>query len=110
MAQFKRTDNQLAAADVVAYTAPQSGAIIIGLLAAHNGSSSSPYGINVRMKRGSNERYLLGKGTPVHPKGAMSIDQGKIVLEPGDQIIASADAIGEGADGSVDLSVSIMEF
>lgn len=110
MSTFKRACKTLTSADSTVYVSPPSGAIIVGMLAAHNGNNKATYGINVKVRRAGLDTYILGKGTQVFARGALSIDSGKIVLEPGDTILAHA--ISEDAtktDSVVDLSISLME-
>lgn len=111
MATFKRPCKTLTTSDHTMYTAPAGGAIIVGVLAAHTGANTGTYGMNIRLKRGATETYLLGKGTQLFWKSTLNIDAGKVVLEPGDVILAKASADDVSfVDNVVDLSISIMEF
>lgn len=111
MSTFKRSSKLLTATDQTIYTAPAGGSIIIGVLAAHNGSNNGTYGMSIRIKRGTTETYLLAEGTQLFSKSALSIDSGKVVLENGDTIIAKASPVNvSNVDNVVDLNISIMEF
>lgn len=110
MSTFKSPSLTLTKVDQVIYTAPPSGAIIIGILAAHNGGNQSNYGLDLRRKRGSIYVSLLGKDSQVYHQSALSVDSGKIVLQGGDQIVAKAlTADTSVAENCVDLSISLME-
>ncbi len=110
-AKFKRASATLTKSESTIYTAPATGAIIIGVLAAHNGATEAAAQLQLKIKPASgNAVYMLGKDTSLPQKSALNIDSGKVILMNGDQVIASASAVDTSNNSNmVDLTLSIME-
>lgn len=104
---FKNFNGTMVTGGVTAYTCPDATkAVIIHCQVSNvDGSSSADASVSWTDFSDSNKVVYLGKTIAVPAKTSISLLTGKLILEAGDTIVATASA-----DGDLQLSGSVLEM
>lgn len=104
---FKNFNGTMVTGGVTAYTCPAATTAIVlhCQIANVDGSSSADGSVSWTDSSDSNKVVYLGKSIAVPAKTSISLLTGKLVLEAGDTIVATASA-----DGDLQLSGSVLEM
>lgn len=100
-ANFKRIKtSDISLAGTLLYTAPANTKVIIIGFVISNKSANQ-----IKIKVSASDIQITGTDTPIPSGSALSILDGKIVLEPGDQVLAYCDQAA-----SADSFISLLEM